>query len=118
MKHVMDKAIERFLDPTIPKWGSSEEEIDREGWRSEAEHDFTFPEEGLARHDMLYIGEGCNRMYLIVGGKIVWTYCTGKGWEYDDIWMLTNGNILFTRMHWVAEVTPHKEIVWRMDAPE
>ncbi len=27
----------------------------------------------------------------------MWTYSTGPGWEYDDIWMLSNGNILFTR---------------------
>ncbi len=119
MKHIMDSAIAKFLDPTIPAWGASEEEIDTPWWLIAKEGcDPSLPGGGLARHDMLYIGEGCNRMYLIVGGKIVWTYCTGKGWEYDDIWMLTNGNILFTRMYWVAEVTPHKEVVWRMDAPK
>ena len=57
-------------------------------------------------------------MFLIKDGKIIWTYCTGKGWEYDDIWMMTNGNILFSRMYWAAEVTPTKEVVWRMEAPE
>lgn len=67
---------------------------------------------------MLYIGEGCNKMFLVSGGKVVWTYSTGKGWEYDDIWMLSNGNILFSRMGWAAEVTPQKKIVWRIDAPQ
>ena len=40
------------------------------------------------------------------------------GWEYDDVWMLSNGNVLFTRMQYVAEVTPEKQVVWRYDAPE
>src|SRR5258707_616740 len=31
--------------------------------------------------------------------------------------MLSNGNILFTRMQYIAEVTPNKEVVWRYDAP-
>lgn len=119
MKHIMDDAINKFLDPTIPVWGKDEEEIDEPFWQvSDKETDESFPGEGLARHDMLYIGEGCNKIFLVVGGKIVWTYSTGKGWELDDIWMMTNGNILFSRMSWAAEVTPHKEVVWRMDAPE
>ena len=66
---------------------------------------------------MLYIGEGCNKMFLINDGKIIWTYSTGKGWEYDDIWLLSNGNILFSRMGWAAEVTPQKKVVWRIEAP-
>jgi D-ribose pyranose/furanose isomerase RbsD len=72
----------------------------------------------MAQHPMLYIGEGYNRMLLVNGGKIVWTYQTGPGWEYDDVWMLSNGNVLFTRMQYVAEVTPEKKVVWRYDAPE
>jgi hypothetical protein len=67
---------------------------------------------------MLYIGEGCNKMFLIKDGKIIWTYSTGKGWEYDDIWLLSNGNILFSRMAWAGEVTPQKKLVWRLDAPK
>jgi hypothetical protein len=31
--------------------------------------------------------------------------------------MLSNGNILFTRMQYIAEVTPEKKVVWRYDAP-
>lgn len=119
MKHVMDNAINMFLDPTIPAWGKAEEEVDTPNWKiSDLGTDPSFPGEGLARHDMLYIGEGHNTMYLIVGGKIVWTYSTGKGNELDDVWMKTNGNIAFTRMYWAAEITPHKDVIWRMDAPE
>lgn len=75
------------------------------------------PGKGLAQHPMLYIGEGNNTMYLVDHGKIVWTYSTGPGNELDDAWMLSNGNILFTRMQYVAEITPEKKVVWRYDAP-
>ena len=75
------------------------------------------PGKGLAQHSMLYIGENCNRMSLVNEGRVIWTYSTGTGPEYDDVWMLSNGNILFTRMQYVAEVTPDKQVVWRYDAP-
>jgi hypothetical protein len=71
----------------------------------------------MAQHPMLYIGEGYNKILLVDRGKIIWTYSTGPGWEYDDVWMLSNGNILFTRMQYIAEVTPEKQVVWRYDAP-
>jgi outer membrane protein assembly factor BamB len=76
------------------------------------------PGKGLAQHPMLYIGEGYNTMLLVKDGKVIWTYSTGKGWEYDDIWLLSNGNILFSRMQYAAEVTPQKKVVWRLDAPK
>ena len=75
------------------------------------------PGHGAAEHPMLYLGEGYNKLLLVNGGKIVWSYSTGPGWEYDDAWMLSNGNILFTRMQYIAEITPAKKIVWRYDAP-
>ena len=55
------------------------------------------PGKGLAQHSMLYIGEGYNKMFIVHEGKVIWTYSTGSGNEYDDVWMLSNGNILFTR---------------------
>ena len=73
------------------------------------------PGKGLAQHSMLYVGEGCNRMSLVKDGKVTWTYSTGKGYEYDDVWMLSNGNILFTRMHYLALITPDKKVLWRYD---
>jgi hypothetical protein len=73
------------------------------------------PGKGLAQHPMLYIGENNNRMSLINGGKVIWTYSTGKGPEYDDVWMLSNGNILFSRMKYVAMITPDKKVLWRYD---
>lgn len=77
----------------------------------------SLPGKGLAQHPMLYIGEGYNKILLVNHGKIDWTYSTGAGWEYDDVWMLSNGNVLFTRMQYIAEVTPDKRVVWRYDAP-
>lgn len=112
-------ALSLYLDPTIPQWGKAEAPIDLPTWQiSDCETDPSFPGGGLKRHSMLYIGEDSNRMSLIHQGKVIWTYCAGKGWEYDDVWMLTNGNILFSHMYWVGEITPHKSFVWRMDAPE
>lgn len=75
------------------------------------------PGEGLARHSMLYVGEGLNTVFVITGGKVVWAYDTGKGGELDDVWMLSSGNILFSRQDFAAEVTPAKKEVWRYDCP-
>lgn len=75
------------------------------------------PGHDMAQHPMLYFGEGYNKLMVVNGGKIVWTYSTGPGWEYDDAWMLSNGNILFTRMQYIAEIAPDKKVVWRYDAP-
>jgi hypothetical protein len=76
------------------------------------------PDEGASQRPMLYIGEGYNKIFLAYHGKIVWTYSTGGGNELDDIWMLSNGNILYTRMQYIAEITPEKKVVWRYDAPK
>jgi len=73
------------------------------------------PGKGLAQHPMLYVGENCNRMFLVNDGKVIWTYNTGKGPEFDDVWMLSNGNIIFTRMKYIAVMTPDKKILWKMD---
>ncbi|MEO8736423.1 MAG: hypothetical protein ABI380_07760 [Edaphobacter sp.] len=76
------------------------------------------PGKGASQRPMLYIGEGYNRIFLIDHGKTVWKYDTGPGNELDDIWMLSNGNILYTRMQYIAEITPEKKVVWRYDAPK
>lgn len=75
------------------------------------------PGEGLARHSMLYVGEGLNTIFVVTGGKVAWSYDTGKGGELDDVWMLSNGNILFSRQDFAAEVTPDKKEAWRMNCP-
>jgi len=73
------------------------------------------PGNGLAQHAMLYVGENYNKMFLVKDGKVIWTYATGPRPEFDDVWMLSNGNILFSRMEYVAEITPDKKVLWRYD---
>jgi len=105
----------KFTAPDVPALASSETEVKpRKPYTNSPPADL--PGNGLAQHPMLYVGEGYNKMFLINGGKIIWTYSTGPGNEYDDVWMLSNGNILFSRMQYVAIITPDKKVVWRYDA--
>ena len=109
--------LDRFTASDVPAMGPAEIAVPpRKAVTNAPPTDL--PGNGLAQHPMLYIGEGCNKMYLVNGGKVIWTYSTGPGNEYDDVWMLSNGNILFTRMQYLAEITPKKEVVWRLDAPK
>jgi len=112
---LMDQ-LYRFTAADVPAVGPAEAEVAPRKWEQPIRSGL--PGKGLAEHPMLYIGEGYNKMFLVNDGKIIWTYSTGKGNEYDDVWMLSNGNILFSRMQYVAEVTPKKDVVWRYDAPE
>lgn len=78
------------------------------------------PGNGMARLDFLYAGESKTlNMYTIRNGKITWAYThkvpTG---EISDAVMLSNGNILFSHMHGITEITKNKKIVWNLDAPE
>ena len=109
-------ALPKFTAANVPETGPEELPVDSKSYPiSESEK---LPGNGLAAHPMLYIGEGDNKIYLVQDGRVIWTYSTGKGGEYDDIWLMSNGNILFSRMGWAAEVTPQKKIVWRIDCSE
>jgi hypothetical protein len=110
------KLLGRFTAPGVPALGPAESEVAPRAWNGPAPQGL--PGNGIAQHPMLYIGEGYNRILLAANAKIAWSYSTGAGWEYDDAWMLSNGNVLFTRMQYVTEVTPEKKVVWRYDAPE
>jgi hypothetical protein len=110
------KLLPMFTAADVPALGPAETEVAPRTWDQPIPAGL--PGNGIAQHPMLYIGEGYNKMYLVNEGKVIWTYSTGKGNEYDDVWMLSNGNILFTRMQYIAEITPKKEVVWRYDAPE
>jgi hypothetical protein len=106
----------RFTAADVPVLSPAETEVPPLKWDQSIAPGL--PGNGMAQHPMLYIGEGYNKILLVNDGKIIWTYSTGPGWEYDDVWMLSNGNVLFTRMQYIAEVTPEKKIVWRYDAPQ
>ena len=107
--------LDRFTAADVPAIGPAETEVAPRKWDQPIPSGL--PGNVMAQHPMLYVGEGYNKILLVNGGKIIWTYSTGTGWEYDDVWMLSNGNILFTRMQYIAEVTPNKQVVWRYDAP-
>jgi hypothetical protein len=110
------KLLAQFTAPDVPQMAPTESEAPR-NWK-ENPIPKGLPGKGMAQHPMLFFGEGYNKLMIINKGKIIWSYQTGGGWEYDDAWMLSNGNILFTRMQYIAEISPGKKIVWRYDAPE
>ena len=106
--------LDRFTAADVPAFGPAEIESPIGNWTNGVTP-AGLPGKGLAQHPMLYVGENYTKMFLVNDGKAIWTYQTGKGYEYDDVWLLSNGNILFTRMQYLAEITPDKKIVWRYD---
>jgi hypothetical protein len=110
------KLLSLFTAPNVPQMAPTESEAPR-AWK-EKPIAKGLPGRGMAQHPMLFLGEGYNKLMIVSKGKIIWSYQTGGGWEYDDAWMLSNGNILFSRMQYIAEITPDKKIIWRYDAPE
>jgi hypothetical protein len=108
----------KFTAADVPALGPAEAEVPAPRWRTTAPPaPEGLPGKGMAQHPMLYLGEGYNKLFVVKDGKVIWTYSTGSGVEYDDAWMLSNGNILFSRMQYLAEVTPQKEVIWRYDCP-
>jgi hypothetical protein len=94
-----------------------------------AEPPATLPGKGLAQHPFLYVGEWDTRnpmetIFLVRDGKVIWTYqipdkdVKGQLNEFDDVHMLSSGNVLFARKTGAGEVTPDKKLVWNYDAPQ
>jgi len=108
--------LDQFVAPDVPALGPVEPGPTPRTWPDPTSLP-TLPGRGIAQHPMLYAGEGYNTIFLVNHGKVVWTYSTGRGGEIDDVWMLTNGHVLFARQFHVEEVTPRKEIVWHYDPP-
>jgi len=81
------------------------------------------PGKGMAQHPFLYCGEwqrGSTSeqvMYIVRGGKIVWSYTNPLKGELGDCTMLSNGNVLFSRQFGASEINPDQEIVWNYDGP-
>ncbi len=107
-------AIDRFTQPDVPEMSPDETASPAGKWANGVTP-ADLPGDGLAQHPMLYLGEGYDKMFVVNQGKVIWTYSTGTSYEYDDAWMLSNGNILFSRMQYLAEITPAKKVVWRFD---
>jgi hypothetical protein len=76
------------------------------------------PGKGLAQHDFFYAGEAKEeRMSIVRGGQVVWSYThSGRG-EISDAVMEPNGNILFAHQFGITEITVDKKVVWNFDAP-
>jgi hypothetical protein len=111
----MLSVLEQFVAPGVPGMAASEG-LPSRTWPQPK----TVPERpgrGLAEHPMLYAGEGYNTIFLVNQGKVVWTYALDGRGEIDDVWMLSNGHVLFTSQYHVQEVTPQKQVVWHYDAP-
>ena len=43
--------------------------------------------------------------------------CNAYLWEYGDATMLSNGNILFSRLSGATAITQSKKVVWNYEAP-
>ncbi|MEP6917415.1 MAG: hypothetical protein ABJC89_17325, partial [Acidobacteriota bacterium] len=112
------RILDRFTAASVSKMGDAEIAVPaRAPLASTASTPADLPGKGLAQHPMVYIGEGDNTIYVVDNGKVIWTFQTGVGWELDDVWLMSNGNVLFSRMSYIEEVTPDKNIVWHRDAP-
>jgi len=72
----------------------------------------------LKQHDFFYAGEAKEeRMFLIRGGAVTWSYTyPGKG-EISDAVLLPNGHILFAHQTAVTEIDQQHNVVWNYDAP-
>jgi outer membrane protein assembly factor BamB len=110
------KVLNLFTTPAVPAHGS-QESPPKHAWDLPQDEPPARPGRGLAQHPMLYAGEGHNVLYLVNDGRVIWKYEAGDKGEIDDVWLMTNGHILYTRQNYVEEITPQKEVVWHYDAP-
>jgi hypothetical protein len=108
--------LKLFLDPTIPDQGPKESATTPD-CGGNAEPVQTLPGGQLNFHNFIMVGENHRRINLVLNGKVAWNYDTENTWEDDEIWVLSNGNVLHAHMHYIEEVSPKKEIVWRFDNP-
>src|SRR5439155_3432009 len=67
---------------------------------------------GIAQHPMLYAGEGYNTLFLVNNGKVIWTYSSGRGGEIDGVWLMSNGDSLYSRMSFREEVKLQEKVLW------
>jgi hypothetical protein len=76
------------------------------------------PGTGLAQHDFFYAGESkAERMYIVRGGQITWSYThPGKG-EISDAVLEPDGSVLFAHQFGITEVSADKKVLWNFAAP-
>jgi hypothetical protein len=116
------KVLDQFTASDVPAVGPQEVPSGvRTWWDPATQPDSVspgLPGNGLAQHPFLFAGEGLNTLFVVRDGKVIWTYSSGVGGEIDDVWMLSNGHILYSRLNFLEEVTPQKKVVWHFDAPK
>jgi hypothetical protein len=106
--------LSQFTAPNVPMMGPKESPPIARGWMPPATVPM-HPGMGLAQHPMLFAGEGYNEIFLVNNGKVIWSYNTAPGGEIDDVWMLSNGHIMYAHLTYLEELTPTKEVVWHYD---
>ncbi len=68
------------------------------------------PDAGTGVHAFLGTSHVLNEIYICDrSGKTVWNYSASHP---QDVWLLSNGNVLTTWLHGVKEITPDKKTVW------
>lgn len=94
-----------------------------------AKKDYKLPGSGIKQHPFLYAGEWDMRhpeaqsMFLVRDGKVVWKYSipmhtsSGSNQEFDDITLLSDGNILYACMSGAGIISPDKNIIWQFNCP-
>jgi hypothetical protein len=105
-----------FTDPGVPERGPNESPATPTCADAETVPDLIGGQ--LKRHDFIYIGENNRRICVVIDGKLAWHYDTENDWEDDEVWVLSNGNVLHAHMKYIEEITPKKEVVWRYDSPK
>lgn len=112
----MRNILHLFTDPGIPETGPNESPTTPKCADAETVPDLIGGQ--LNRHNFIFIGENYRRICIVIDGKLAWHYDTENSWEDDDVWVLSNGNVLHAHMKYIEEITPQKEIVWRYDNPK
>ncbi len=85
---------------------------------------YKLPGKGLKQHDFVLVGEWDFRkpksqsIYVVRNGKITFQYSipmySGTGLqEFDDVTMLSNGNIVYACMSGAGIITPEKNLIWQ-----
>lgn len=69
-----------------------------------------------SRYDYLWAGEwqggespGTQKMYIVRGGKVEWTYTEPLICEFDDTWMRSDGTIVMSERHGAREIKGEKD---------
>lgn len=82
----------------------------------------------VEHRSFLYAGEWDTRkelqsIFLVRDGRVTWSYTMplktkeGRFQEFDDVTLLPDGTILFSRMTGAGLVTPEKKLLWNYEAP-